>query len=330
MYMLSSIPRKRSLAMADESARDPGQDALLRELEGIRDVYRSDVKQFVAFLRSHELHIVDGFRQYAAWLEEEHAGKRYSPSTVNRKLAAAKSRVRYAFKHSAFAADLRRKYQLEEILKSVKLKKIDVVSVRSGRVLDIEEARRLVGDAKDRTIRLMVTLLVRTGVRVSEMLGLKLSDIGTAKGRLVPLKVVGKGGRERTIHIEKDFLDRVRKHFAGGTWLFEHKARPYSRVSVTNRIKHESLRILGREVSAQQLRHTWAAIQINRGRAVSAVAAAMGHSNAGLTAQLNDQGTLKPKEALLDLGTSEGDGAPGAKGHGRGSRGSSPSGKEPA
>jgi integrase len=315
--------------MDEESVRDPGQDALLKELESIRDVYRSDVKQFVAFLRERELHIVDGFKQYAAWLETEHGGKRYSPATINRKLAAAKSRVRYAFKHTAFAADLLKKYKLEEILKSVKLKKIDVVSVRSGKVLDIEEARRLVGETKDRTIRLMVALLVRTGVRVSEMLGLKPSDIGTAKGRLVPLRVVGKGAKERTIYVEKDFLDRVKKHFGGGTWLFEHKGRPYSRVSVTNRIKHEALRILGREVSAQQLRHTWASIQINKGRAVSAVAAAMGHSNSGLKARLHEEGTLKPKEALLDLGTSESDG-PGTKQHGHGGRGSSPSGKEPA
>jgi integrase/recombinase XerD len=314
--------------MEDKSARKARQDALLEELEGIRDVYRSDVRQFIAFLREHKLHIVDGFKRYAAWLEGEHEGRRYSPATVNRKLAAARNRVRYAFKHSAFAADLRRKYQLEEVLKTVKLKKIDVIPVRSGSALEIEEARRLVGETKDHTIRLMVTLLVRTGARVSEMLGLKLTDIGTASRGLVPLRITGKGGKERTIHVETDFLDRLRKHFGGTTWLFEHNGRPYSRVSVTNRIKHEALRILGREVSAQQLRHTWAAIQIRKGRAVSAVAAALGHSNPGLAAQRYAPGELKPKEALLDLGTgdSEETRSPRAPQRGDGNRGSAPQG----
>ena len=79
------------------------QEALLAELEGIRDVYRLDVKQFVGFVRERKLQIVEGFKQYALWLDEEHDGKRYSPATVNRKIAAARSRVRYAFKHSAFA-----------------------------------------------------------------------------------------------------------------------------------------------------------------------------------------------------------------------------------
>ncbi len=41
------------------------QEALLAELEGIRDVYRLDVKQFVGFVRERKLQIVEGFKQYA-------------------------------------------------------------------------------------------------------------------------------------------------------------------------------------------------------------------------------------------------------------------------
>ena len=278
-----------------------GHDALLKELEGIRDVYRLDVKQFIGFVRERKLLIVDGFKKYAAWLEEEHEGKRYSPATINRKLTAARSRVRYAFKHSAFSQDLRRRYQLEEILKLVKLKKIDVLAVSPDRVLDIEEARKLVVETKDRTVRMMVSFLVRTGVRVSEMLGLKLADLGTAKGGLIPVRIEGKGGKERTIHVKKDFVERLRKHFHGATWLFEHREVPYNRVSVTNRIKYAALQTLGREVSAQNLRHTWATIQIKRGRSVNAVAALLGHSNPGLTARMYPETALKPEEAFLDL-----------------------------
>jgi len=287
--------------MKDDAVQKSKWEALLTELEGIRDVYRLDVKQFIGFVREKKLLIVDGFRKYAAWLEEEHDGKRYSPATINRKLAAARSRVRYAFKRSAFAADLRRKYQLEEILKSVKLRKIDSLAVPPDKVLDIEEARKLVGETRDRTIKLMVTFLVRTGVRVSEMLSLKLTDLGTAKDGMVPLRITGKGGRERTLHVKEDFVERLRKHFHGTTWLFEHRLRRYNRVSVTNRIKHEALRTLGKEVSAQQLRHTWAVIQIKRGRSINAVAALLGHSNPGLTARMYPKEGLKPEEAFLDL-----------------------------
>lgn len=287
--------------MGEKSSQRSGQERLLAELEAIRDTYRLDVRQFIEFVRGGKLHIVDGFKRYAKWLDEEHDGKHYSPATINRKLAAARNRVRYAFKRSAFAGSLRRKYQLEDILKSVKLKKVGLLAVASDKVLDIEEARKLVWQAKDRTIRLMVAFLVRTGVRVSEMLGLKLEDLKPAKGELVEVRVRGKGGKERILHAKKDFVDQIRKHFKGKTYLFEHQGRPYNRISVTNRIKLEALRILGREVTPRQLRHTWAALQIKRGRSVKAVAAVLGHADPGLTARMYTEASPEPEDTLLDL-----------------------------
>ena len=89
--------------MRRAQAARTAREALLAELEAIRDMYRLDVKQFIGFVRDRKLHLVAGFNQYAKWLDEEHDGKRYSPATINRKIAAARSRVRYAFKHSAHA-----------------------------------------------------------------------------------------------------------------------------------------------------------------------------------------------------------------------------------
>ena len=287
--------------MGETSVSKREQDALLAELEGIRDIYRLDVRQFIGFVRDRKLFFVEGFKQFAKWLDEEHDGKRYSPATVNRKIAAARSRVRYAFKQSAHAGSLRRKYHLEDILKAVKLKRIDAFPAPSVKVLDIEEARKLVGQTKDATIRLMVTFLVSTGVRVSEMLGLQPADLKEAKGGLIQVRVRGKAGKVRTIHVKRQFLDQIRKYFHGQTYLFEHQGRPYNRISVTNRIKHEALRILGREVTAQQLRHTWAAIQIKRGRDLNAVAAVLGHADPGLTARKRTGPELKPEEAFLEL-----------------------------
>jgi site-specific recombinase XerD len=147
----------------------------------------------------------------------------------------------------------------------------------------------------------MVTFLVSTGVRVSEMLHLELADLKPAKGELMQVRVKGKGARERTIYVKKTFLERIRKYFQGQTWLFEHHGTSYSRISVTNRIKHEALRILGREVTPQQLRHTWAAIQISRGRDLNAVASVLGNSNAGPKAKVYAETDLKPEESFLDL-----------------------------
>ena len=284
--------------MENTGAPRSRQEALLAELEGIRDTYRHDVRQFIAFVRNGKLQLSEGFVRYAQWLDEEHDGKRYSPATFNRKLAAARSRVRYAFKRSAFADSLQKKQRLEDILKAVTLKKIDPLAVSSRKVLDIEEARKLVAGTKDATIRLMVSFLVSTGARVSEMLGVRLADLEPGTSGLIRVRVNGKGAKERTIHVKKALIDRIRASFQGQTFLFEHHGRKYNRISVTNRIKHEALRVLGREVTAQQLRHTWATIQIKRGRDVGAVAAVLGHAEPGPAAGMSK---LKPEEAFLDL-----------------------------
>jgi site-specific recombinase XerD len=283
--------------------REPkkGYQKLLEELEGIRDTYRSDVRQFIRFIKERKLFIVEGLDQYVKWLDEEHDEKRYSPATINRKIAAAKSRVRHAFKRSAFAGDLRKKYRLDDILKAVRLRRIEHVGVLSGKVLSVDEAREFVSGTKDATVRLMANFLVSTGVRVSEMLGIHLSDLKPAKNGYVEIRIVGKGSKERVIHVKKEFLDRIRKHFQGATLLFEHNGKPYSRVSVTNRLKHESLKSIGKEVSAQQLRHTWAVIQIKRGKDVKAVAAGLGHADPGLTMRMYADSKMKPEESFLNL-----------------------------
>ena len=187
----------------------------------------------------------------------------------------------------------------------MKLKTIDTAAVPSEKILGVEEARKLVGQTRDATIKLMATFLLSTGVRVSEMLGLRLTDLEAVKGGLTQVRVKGKGGKERTIYVKKRFLDRIKKHFSSQVYLFEHHGKPYSRISVTNRIKREALQVLGREVTAQQLRHSWAAIQIKRGRNIAAVAAVLGHSNPGLTARMYTEANLKPEEAFLDLEETE-------------------------
>ncbi|MBL7006314.1 MAG: tyrosine-type recombinase/integrase [Spirochaetia bacterium] len=277
------------------------QTNLFEELSGIQDAYKIDVKQFIDFMKERHLHLVEGLTAYALWLEKEHDGKYYSPSTINRKIAAAKNRIRYAFKHSSSAAKLREKYQLAEVLKGVKLKKIESLSVPLDKVLSVEEIQQLINETKDITIKLMVMFLISTGVQISEMLAIRLSDLHPADDIFYEIRIIGKSGRKRIIHAKKKFIDRIHEHFNGIVFLFEHDGRPYSRIATTNRIKYESFVIIGRSVSAIQLRHTWALIQIQKGKPISAVAAVLGHSDPGLTVRMYSDDTLEPHEAFLDL-----------------------------
>jgi len=281
------------------------QEMFLKELGAIRDAYELDVKQFIEFSKERKLFLVDALKAYAEWLDQEHDGKRYSVATINRKISAAKNRIRYAFKHSSAAGSLRRKYQLEEVLGAVKPMHVDYSTIPADKVLSVEEVRKLAREAGNRTIKFMIQFLVGTGVRISEMLSIKLSDLQPSDVDFVDVRVIGKRQKERIIHVKRNLIERIQKHFRGTVYLFEHDGRPFNRISVTNRIKYEALKTIHREVTAHQLRHTWAAIQIRRGRDVRAVALALGHTDPGLTAKMYSDKTLEPQEAFLDVQDAE-------------------------
>ncbi|HUX49574.1 MAG TPA: tyrosine-type recombinase/integrase [Spirochaetia bacterium] len=277
------------------------QDKLFDELIAIRDAYKVDVHQFVGFMRERNLSLVDSLSKYAGWLEEEHDGRRYSPTTINRKITAARSRIRYAFRHSSVADDLNAKYRLDEVLKSVKRKSVDRTAIPTDGVLSLDEVRMLVRDTRDATIKFMVMFLVGTGVRISEMLAIRMSDLTSSNLEFVEIRIVGKGGKERFVHARKQLVERVREHFHGSIYLFEHHGKAFSRISVTNRIKYESLRTIGREITARQLRHTWAIIQIQRGRDVIAVARSLGYGEHATSQKSRAERPLRPSEAFLDV-----------------------------
>lgn len=277
------------------------EESLLEELNLIRDAYKLDVKQFSNFMKERQLPLVEAFMEFSQWLNQAHEGKNYSSATINRKIAAVKSRIRYAFKHSSAAEDLRKNYQLEDVLKAVKPKPIEVMNVQSGKVLSIEEVEGFIQQTKDITIKLMALFLVGTGVRISEMLAIRLSDLQASAAGFFEVRVVGKGHKERIVYVKTSLIERVQAQFKGIDFLFEHHGKNFSRISVTNRIKYESLKTIGREVTAHQLRHTWAVIQLRRGKDLKAVAAVLGHTDPGWTARMYSEKKLKPDEAFLEI-----------------------------
>jgi len=64
-----------------------------------------------------------------------------------------------------------------------------------------------------------VRFLYATGCRVSEMVGIRLTDC-QANGE-VTIEVTGKGNKARRVRIPEEFYQELRITFGGSTWLFE-------------------------------------------------------------------------------------------------------------
>ncbi|MDS4030793.1 MAG: tyrosine-type recombinase/integrase, partial [Candidatus Contendobacter sp.] len=81
-----------------------------------------------------------------------------------------------------------------------------------------------------RGYKLLFTLLLNSGLRISEALGLKVQDVRLQDGAAKSVRVIGKGNRERIVPLPEDFgqvlgfwlKDRPRGEFA----FAQHPAHP--------------------------------------------------------------------------------------------------------
>ncbi|GAJ16636.1 unnamed protein product, partial [marine sediment metagenome] len=69
-------------------------------------------------------------------------------------------------------------------------------------------------------IRLITRFLWKTGTRISESLDIRLRDIKIVDNR-AHIRLMGKGRKERTVRIGKDFYEELTGYFRGKEFLFE-------------------------------------------------------------------------------------------------------------
>jgi integrase/recombinase XerD len=280
------------------------QDELFHKLLLIDDAYQAETGYYLSFLERAGYNLLSGYKPYAEYLKQGYlkAGKRhdYSPAAYNKRIQAVRARIRFVFRHSDDYRDAYKRLQLEDVLKEVSTFKKATNQVADEKVLSWTEVQKLVAECDDSTIRLMVTFMAQTAVRISEMLSIRLTGL-KKNGSHCSISVIGKGKKQRVVHVDVKLVDEIKDHFAGTEYLFEHNGRQYNRISVTNRIKYQSLKFLGKEISAHVLRHTWATEQLRKNRSLKAVSEYLGHSSSSITADIYQHDRLNPAQAALAL-----------------------------
>lgn len=148
-------------------------------------------------------------------------------------------------------------------------------------------------DPRERRDRAMLEMLYGSGLRVSELCGLKLADV-VADGELV--RVVGKGAKERVVPIGGTagrtlaaYCDGARAAFArdpGETHVFLTRlGRPFTRQGVFKVIRQRAaaVGIPADRVSPHVLRHCFASHLLAHGADVRAIQEMLGHADIGTT-----------------------------------------------
>jgi integrase/recombinase XerD len=170
------------------------------------------------------------------------------------------------------------------------------IGQRLPRSLGREEIGQLLGDAGDKPLverdLAMIELVYATGLRVSELVGLKVSQVNLEAGYLT---VVGKGSKERAVPIGSFARDRLLAYLQEPrTRILKGKLSPYLFVNKAGRKLTRQgfalrLQLLARrvgiesKVSPHVLRHAFATHLLERGADLRAVQMMLGHADIATT-----------------------------------------------
>lgn len=135
---------------------------------------------------------------------------------------------------------------------------------------------------------LLIQLFYETGIRLSEMMGLKHRDIDFGNGQI---KVLGKRNKVRFVPVNTNMIDKLRQHMthshsnAADSALFQNeKGQPLSRSSFYRRVKSSlSLVTTQKKKSPHVLRHSFATHMLNNGADLNHIKEILGHANLAAT-----------------------------------------------
>ncbi|MGR9072398.1 MAG: site-specific tyrosine recombinase XerD [Gammaproteobacteria bacterium] len=245
--------------------------------------YGSDLKIFAAWLNGKRLDQVDS-GDITNFLEE-----RYRQGVSSRSAARVLTSLR------RFYGFLIRENRLSADPTAV------IESPRTGRPLPVslsEKDVELLLQAPETSLalghrdRTMLEMLYATGLRVSELVGLKFGEIGLRQGLV---RITGKGGKERLVPIGEealnwleDYIASARKSILGlrqSDYLFvTRRGSAMTRQAFWHIIKRYAKKAgIRGEMSPHTLRHAFATHLLNHGADLRVVQLLLGHSDLSTT-----------------------------------------------
>ena len=149
----------------------------------------------------------------------------------------------------------------------------------------------------------IVKFLANTGLRVSEMIGIKKEDLEPYNTEFMRIKILGKGRKIRFIYISYDLYQEVKDVFdSESIYLFASiSGNQLSRVNVYRQINRSFLKHAHKKnVGPHTLRHFFATQKIvEEKKDYKAVSTYLGHANPSLTMSYYVSSVMQPDETVI-------------------------------
>lgn len=247
--------------------------------------YGRDLKKFQEYFRMQGIQSVSqitqtGLNSYALYLEK----MKFTPSTVSRNIASIKAFYHFLFKQRLIEDDI------SDMLRAPKIEK------KMPGIMSMQQMNDLLeqpsdGSPKSLRDKAMLELMYATGIRVSELTSLKLSDINLQMGFLV----CSDGNKERVIPFGNTARAALLTYMEKGREALLVKpdsdvlflncyGEEMSRQGFWKLIKHYAKQAgIQEEITPHTLRHSFAAHLVENGADLKSVQEMMGHSDLAST-----------------------------------------------
>jgi len=243
--------------------------------------YEADISAFINWIKENtKLKLKDikeeNINKYISYLFELNL----KSSSVNRKISSIKSLYMFLVK--------------KNILKNSPVN--EVISPKQEKYLPFsmseDEVDKLLNSPKpsnkiEKRDKAMIEMLYATGMRISELVNLKITDVDTQR---CVVKVLGKGSKERLIPFGEAALESLnaylsdREESSSKEIFLSNRRTKISRIAFWHRIKlYLSRENLKNSISPHTLRHAFATHLLNRGADLRSVQLLLGHSDLSTT-----------------------------------------------
>ena len=240
--------------------------------------YQNDLKKLQLFLEKHLIHSVikiseTNLNSYVLSLEKEGL----SPASVSRNIAAIKAFLLYLIKHQIITSDP------SERIKPPKVQKKSPQIIKTDMV---EQLLKQPDTNNKKGIRdlAMLELLYATGIKVSELISLKVKDVnltgryitcGDRRERNIPFGKSAKSALSEYLSIREEGFHKTQNDFL----FLNSSGEALTRQGFWKILKAYAKQVGMTESNPNSIRHSFAAHLIENGADLSSVQEFLGHAD---------------------------------------------------
>jgi integrase/recombinase XerD len=254
------------------------------ELATIR-AYSYDLKQLNAFLEQRKQNLVSVCAKDLQDFVHTVFDLGLSPVSINRKISSIKTFYRFLLRTKEISANPAEALELLKTRRKLPM------------VLSIDEASAIVESANEKTPlglrdRVCLELLYSSGLRISELLNMKLSDLKMAESLL---SIIGKGNKQRFVPFGKkakraidEYLNLGRpsilKTRSSPVFILNARGGKLSRMGFSKILRKYRIKAgIAKRVTPHTFRHSFATHLLEGGADLRAVQELLGHADISTT-----------------------------------------------